>query len=66
MNGLLGTDDLQRLAWDAEDDGRDVYVAWFNDELIERIEIDGVEIFNDLIDDELDDWMGDAERFWRE
>lgn len=56
MNKLLGTDDLERMSWDAEDMDKEVtvYRSEIDDDLIVWIEIDGEEYWNDLLDVELD------------
>lgn len=63
---MNSTDELLEMVHAAEDAGLEVYVWWFNDEVIERVEVEGVEFVNECLDDELDDWRIDAERFWRE
>lgn len=67
MSKLLGTDDLERMAWDAEDMNKEVsvYRSLINDDLIQYIEIDGEEYWNDLLDVELDDTdIREARRYY--
>lgn len=67
MTKLLGTDDLERMAWDAEDMDREVLVhrSAENGDLIVSVEIDGEEYWNDLLDVELDDTgIREARRYY--
>ena len=61
-----GTVELLDLVHVAQDQGRETYMWWFNDELVERVEIDGVEFLNDVLDVESDGWRGVAEKFWQQ
>lgn len=65
---MNGSEELQAMAWAAEDAGSSVYV-WFvpdADGVIERIEVDGVEFVNEVLDVELDSWVAVAESYWRQ
>ena len=66
------TEELQEAAWKAEDEGHEVYVQRHDEyDIIEYIEIDGVETYNDDYVDEVRDayWAEDAYRvadhYWR-
>lgn len=66
-------EELQQMAWDAEDEGKDVYVARHaGTGIIEYIEIDGVETYNfDYVDEVRDAYYAEdaynvADRNWRE
>ena len=65
---MNGSEELQAMVWAAEDTGSSVYV-WFvpdADGVIERIEVDGVEFVNEVLDVELDSWVAVAESYWRQ
>ena len=70
----MTSEDLQQLAWAAEDNGSEVEVYRHEafDELIHYIEIDGVTHLNDELSDELSDYNDayeyerDIETLWRE
>lgn len=66
------TEELEIAARQAEDAGREVYVQRHPDlDVIEWIEVDGVETYNDDYIDEVKDayWSADADRvaenYWR-
>lgn len=62
----MRSEELQRLAWESEDAGKDVYVQRNEeyDEVIEFVEVDGVEYLNEEYEDEISDayWTEDAYR----
>lgn len=67
------TEELEIAARQAEDAGREVYVQRHPDlDVIEWIEVDGVETYNDDYVDEVKDqyWLEDgyrvAENYWRD
>ena len=67
------TEELEIAARQAEDAGREVYVQRHDTyDIIEWIEVDGVELYNEDYDDEVEDqyWLEDsyrvAENYWRE
>lgn len=70
---MTTTEELQQAAWDAEDAGSEVYVQRHQEfDVIEYIEIDGVETYNPNYVDEVKDayWAEDAEKvadyyYWR-
>lgn len=64
----MSSDVLMQMAWDAEDNGDEVEVYRHNqvDEVIEYIEINGIEYLNEHMVDELEGRDFDAERLWRE
>lgn len=58
-------EELQQMAWDAEDEGKDVYVARHDETgIIEYLEVDGREILNPDYADEVKDayLFADTER----
>lgn len=66
------TEELEIAARQAEEEGREVYVQRHDTfDVIEWIEVDGVETYNDDYVDEVKDayWTADsyrvAERYWR-
>lgn len=68
----MRSDELEQFAWDSEDAGKAVYVQRHEEyDVIEYVEVDGVEYYNEEYRDELDDayWTEDAyrvaERYWR-
>lgn len=68
----MNSDELQEMAWNAEDEGHEVYVARHEETgVIEYIEINGVETYNPDYVDEVKDqyWFEDgyrvAENYWR-
>lgn len=64
----MNTDELQQLAWDAEDSGRSVYVYKHHTQtdVITCVEIDDEQYENDLLDVELEPYDFYTERQWRE
>lgn len=70
----MSSEELQRQAYKAEDEGKDFYVHYHGEfqEVIEYIEIDGVETYNEDYEEEIEDayWLGDsyraAEGLWRQ
>lgn len=64
----MNTDQLQELAWSAEDSGRSVYVYRHEtqDDVITGIEIDDEYYANDFLDEELEPYDFYAEGQWRE
>lgn len=64
----MNTDQLEQMAWDAEDSGADVCVHRHEsqDNVIKYIEIDGEEFLNEYISDELEARDFNNERMWRE
>ena len=66
-NYVMGSAELERMAFDADDLGKSVLVvrSEVDDELIEWIEIDGEEYFNDCIQEELDTGRSDAQDAFR-
>ena len=64
----MTTDELQELAWDAEDSGKDIYTNRHEsqDDVIVSVEVDGETYYNDVLDQELQpyDWQQDGG--WRE
>lgn len=69
---MTTTEKLQQAAREAEDEGREVYVRRHNTyDIIEYVEIDGVETYNDDYIDEVKDayWTADsyqvADHYWR-
>lgn len=70
---VMSTEDLREMAWKAEEEGRETYVEYHDEyDIIEYIEIDGVETYNDSFIDEVKDqyWLEDsykiADRYWRQ
>lgn len=63
---LRNTQDLLDLVYEAEDSGKETYIYWFNDDVVDSVEIDGVQYKNDVVDMELDGWENVAEKYWRE
>lgn len=53
---LLGSDDLQKIAWDAQDVDKEVYVqrSEIDEDIILHVEVDGETYYNDLFDVEMD------------
>lgn len=69
----MKSEELQQMARDAEDEGKDVYVARHEGTgIVEYVEIDGKEYLNPDYVDEVKDayWAADAERvadhYWRQ
>lgn len=67
----MGSEDLERMAFDAEDAGADVYIQRYGDtDVIQLIEINGEEVENPEWEEELredsDGWRGVAEGLWRQ
>lgn len=64
----MNTDELQQLAWDAEDAGKSVYVYKHEtqDDVISYVEVDGEHFENDFLDVELGPYDFYAEGQWRE
>lgn len=63
----MNTDQLQQLAWDAEDSGAEVYVAWHETQgdVILYVDADGETFENEFLAEELE--MNQyAENAWRE
>lgn len=60
------TQELLDLVYEAEDSGKETYIYWINDEVVDLVEVDGVQYKNDVVDIELDSWAKVAEKFWRE
>lgn len=61
----MNTEELERVCREAEESGKDVSVTWHPEyNVIDYIEIDGVEIHNDHYADEVDDayWLEDSYR----
>lgn len=64
----MNTDQLQQLAWDAEDTGKEVrvYKHHTQDDVITCVEIDDETYENDFLDVELEPYDFYAEKEWRE
>lgn len=67
----MGSEDLERMAFDAEDAGADVYIQRYGDtDVIQLIEINGEEVENPEWEEEMfdmaDGWRGVAEGLWRQ
>ena len=62
----MNTNELQQLAWDAEDAGREVYIYRhpIHYDLITKVEIDGEQVDNEFLGDEISD--SSPEALWRE
>lgn len=70
----MTSEDLQQMAWAAEDNGSEVEVYKHEafDELIQYIEVDGVTYLNDELSDEVEDlqdaidWQREGESWWNQ
>lgn len=64
----MNTDELQQMAWDAEDSGDEVYVYRHHtqDDVITCVEINGEAFENEFLDMELEPYDFYAERMWQE
>lgn len=70
----MSSEELQRQAFEAGDEGKDFYVHYHGEfqEVVEYIEIDGVETYNENYEEELEDayWVDDsyraAEGLWQQ
>lgn len=63
---VYNTDKLQNMIYDADEQGVPYLVQRRTEDVIEYIEIDGEEFFNEVMYEELEGWERDAERGWRE
>lgn len=64
----MNSEELQEMAWSAEDSGKTVYVYKHDTQtdVITGIEIDDEYFENDVLDIELEPYDFYAERLWRE
>lgn len=65
---MMNSNDLQVAAWDAEDNGEEVYVSRHDsqEDVILYVEINGETLVNDFVDQELQPYDFYAEGQWRE
>lgn len=68
----MSSEDLQQLAWNEEDEGKEVYVYRHESGIIEYIEVNGKEYVNPTFMDEVRDAHETesgyrmAEKYWQE
>ena len=73
MMNISRSEELIRQAYEADDNGEEVYIQYIEGtEIVEYIEVSGREYLNEESKDEMDDhyWAEDAyrvaERYWRD